>query len=45
MTQTQYIIGRKLNIPELGKTLGNISDAGRSKRSRCKTHEILRNKV
>jgi len=29
MTQTQYIIGRKLNILELGKTLGNISDACR----------------
>jgi hypothetical protein len=33
MTQTQYIIGRKLNILELGKTLGNISDAWRS----CRT--------
>ena len=29
MTQQQYIIGRKLNILELGKTLGNISDACR----------------
>jgi len=29
MTQTQYIIGRKLNILELGKALGNISDACR----------------
>ena len=29
MTQTQYIINRKLNILELGKTLGNISEACR----------------
>ncbi len=29
MTQTQYIINRKLNILELGQTLGNISDACR----------------
>ena len=29
MTQQQYIIGRKLNILELGKTLGNISEACR----------------
>jgi transposase InsO family protein len=29
MTQRQYIITRKLNILELGKTLGNISDACR----------------
>jgi transposase InsO family protein len=29
MTQTQYIINRKLNILELGETLGNISDACR----------------
>jgi len=29
MTQKQYIIGRKLNILELGKALGNISDACR----------------
>jgi len=29
MTQTQYIIGRKLNILELGETLGNISQACR----------------
>ena len=26
MNQKQYIINRKLNILELGKTLGNISD-------------------
>lgn len=29
MTQQQYIIGRKLNILELGSTLGNISEACR----------------
>lgn len=29
MTRSQYIIGRKLNIVELGETLGNISDACR----------------
>jgi ACT domain-containing protein len=29
MTRTQYIIGRKLDILELGKTLGNITDACR----------------
>ena len=29
MTQQQYIINRKLNIMELGQTLGNISDACR----------------
>ncbi len=29
MTQTQYIINRKLNILELGQTLGNISGACR----------------
>lgn len=29
MTQRQYIINRKLNIVELGKTLGNISEACR----------------
>ncbi|MBF0290653.1 MAG: IS481 family transposase [Nitrospinae bacterium] len=29
MTQNQYIIRRKLNILELGETLGNISDACR----------------
>jgi hypothetical protein len=29
MTQGQYIINRKLNIMELGATLGNISDACR----------------
>jgi len=29
MTQGQYIINRKLNIIELGTTLGNISDACR----------------
>jgi molybdenum-dependent DNA-binding transcriptional regulator ModE len=29
MTQSQYIIKRKLNILELGETLGNISDACR----------------
>ena len=29
MTQQQYIINRKLNILELGQTLGNISDACR----------------
>ena len=27
MTQSQYIIARKLSIVELGETLGNISDA------------------
>jgi hypothetical protein len=29
MTQSQYVINRKLNILELGETLGNISDAFR----------------
>ena len=29
MTQQQYIINRKANIVELGKTLGNISEACR----------------
>ena len=29
MTQRQYIINRKLNIVELGATLGNISEACR----------------
>ena len=29
MTQSQYVIKRKLNILELGSTLGNISDACR----------------
>lgn len=29
MTQAQYIIHRKLNILELGQTLGNISEACR----------------
>ena len=29
MTQEQYIIGRKVNIVELGQTLGNISEACR----------------
>jgi len=29
MTQQQYIIRRKLNLVELGETLGNISDACR----------------
>ncbi len=29
MTQSQYIISRKLNILELGSTLGNISEACR----------------
>ena len=28
MTQQQYIINRKLNVLELGQTLGNISEAG-----------------
>lgn len=27
MTQAQYVINRKLNILELGQTLGNISQA------------------
>ena len=30
MTQSQYIIARKLSIVELGETLGNISDACRN---------------
>src|SRR5688500_7259135 len=30
MTQQQYIINRKVNIVELGKTLGNISEACRN---------------
>ena len=30
MTQTQYIINRKLNILELGEVLGNISEACRT---------------
>jgi hypothetical protein len=30
LTQTQYIINRKLNIVELAKKLGNISDACRN---------------
>jgi molybdenum-dependent DNA-binding transcriptional regulator ModE len=29
MTQRQYIINRKLNILDLGRTLGNISEACR----------------
>jgi molybdenum-dependent DNA-binding transcriptional regulator ModE len=29
MTQKQYIISRKLNILEVGRTLGNISEACR----------------
>jgi hypothetical protein len=29
MTQSQYVIRRKLDILELGETLGNISDACR----------------
>jgi transposase len=29
MTQKQYVIRRKLNILELGETLGNISEACR----------------
>ena len=29
MTQSQYLIKRKLNILELGETLGNISEACR----------------
>lgn len=29
MTRQQYIISRKTNILELGRTLGNISDACR----------------
>jgi hypothetical protein len=29
MIQRQYIINRKLNILELGKTLGSISEASR----------------
>ena len=29
MTQSQYIIARKLSIVELGETLGNISEACR----------------
>ncbi len=29
MTQSQYVIKRKLNILELGEMLGNISDACR----------------
>jgi len=29
MTQHQYVIQRKLNIPELGEKLGNISEACR----------------
>ena len=29
MTQSQYIINRKLNILELGQALGNISEACR----------------
>ena len=29
MTQNQYVIRRKLNILELGETLGNISEACR----------------
>ena len=29
MTQQQYIINRKTNIVELGKVLGNISEACR----------------
>lgn len=29
MTQRHYIINRKLNILELGRTLGNISEACR----------------
>ena len=29
MTQDQYVIRRKLNILELGETLGNISEACR----------------
>ena len=38
MAQNQYIINRKLNILELGQTLGNISDACRKlgvSRQRC----------
>jgi hypothetical protein len=29
MTQSQYIIQRKLNVIELSQTLGNISEARR----------------
>jgi len=29
MTQQQYIIKRKLNIPELSEQLGNVSEACR----------------
>ena len=32
MTQDQYVIRRKLNILELGETLGNISEACRQVR-------------
>jgi hypothetical protein len=29
MTQQEYVIRRKLNIPELAETLGNVSEAAR----------------
>ena len=38
MTQDQYVIRRKLNILELGETLGNISEA-------CRRFNISRQKT
>ncbi len=37
MTQQQYIINRKLNVLELGQTLGNISEACASWESAAST--------
>jgi hypothetical protein len=39
MTQDQYVIRRKLNILELGETLGNISEACR--RSQFPHHSVI----
>ena len=43
MTQDQYVIRRKLNILELGETLGNISEACR-KLGVSRQHRVYPNK-
>lgn len=45
MTQSQYIIARKLNIVELGQTLGNISDACRKKGVSCQHYYDIKKAI
>lgn len=45
MTQQQYIIGRKVNIIELGETLGNISEACRRLRVSRQHYYDIKNAI